>query len=156
MPMTLNPARHLIALGAAALLTGAAFAQPSPFAAAQGQSASQSSSQAPMPAERSDGALRYQCGGIGSDESTAMRAAMKNYPLSLLFARADGAYEANIDVRITPQGGSGQAMNFKAGGPVCLLKLPAGSYQVHVQGAGQSHDRNVKVGGAPQSLDFRF
>lgn len=86
-----------------------------------------------------------------------MRAAMKDYPLSLLFARADGAYEASIDVRITPQGGgSGQAMAFKAGGPVCLLQLPAGSYQVQVQGAGQSHSRTVKVGGAPQSLDFRF
>ncbi|AVP56267.1 hypothetical protein [Pulveribacter suum] len=109
-----------------------------------------------LPAAHEAGNLRYQCGGIGVDESSAMRAAMKDHPLSLLFARADGAYEANIDVRITPQGGSGQAMGFVANGPVCLLQLPAGSYKVDVQGAGQSHSRTVKVGGAPQSLDFRF
>ena len=40
----------------------------------------------------------YVCGGIGSDESTAMRAAMKDHPLSLLFARADGAYLADVAV----------------------------------------------------------
>ena len=37
---------------------------------------------------RSGGRRSYVCGGIGSDESTAMRAAMKDHPLSLLFARA--------------------------------------------------------------------
>lgn len=110
-----------------------------------------------LPQERSLGDLRYQCGGIGTDESTAMRAAMKDYPLSLLFARADGAYEANIEVRISSsQGGSSQARSFVANGPVCLLQLPQGSYRVDVQGAGQSHSRTVKVGGTPQSLDFRF
>jgi len=110
-----------------------------------------------LPTAHSLGDLRYQCGGIGTDESTAMRAAMKDYPLSLLFARADGAYEANIEVHISSsQGGSKQAQSFVASGPVCLLQLPPGSYRVDVQGAGQSHSRTVKVGGAPQSLDFRF
>ena len=107
------------------------------------------------PPMQSAGAVQYRCGGIGVDESTAMRAAMKDYPLSLLFARADGAYEANVDVRITPQGG-GDAMQLRAGGPVCLLQLPAGSYRVEVQGAGQNHSRTVQVGRAPQTLDFRF
>ena len=131
------------------LAAGSALAQqpaPSPSAAPQAR----------MPEAKTSGALHYQCGGIGVDESTAMRAAMKDYPLSLLFARADGAYEANISVRITPEGGQGAPMAFNAGGPVCLLQLPAGSYRVDVQGAGQKHERNVKVGGAPQSLDFRF
>ncbi|RZI90620.1 MAG: carboxypeptidase regulatory-like domain-containing protein, partial [Variovorax sp.] len=44
---------------------------------------------AQMPPMRGEGAARYVCGGIGSDESTAIRAAMKDHPLSLLFARAD-------------------------------------------------------------------
>ena len=39
---------------------------------------------------RGEGVARHACGGIGSDESTAMRLAMKSHPLSLLFARADG------------------------------------------------------------------
>ena len=53
--------------------------------------ASIAAAQSATPAMRGDGAARYVCGGIGSDESTAMRAAMKDHPLSLLFARADGA-----------------------------------------------------------------
>lgn len=120
------------------------------------QAAAPTNTQAHLPAQQTSGALRYQCGGIGTDESTAMRAAMGRYPLSLLFARADGAYEADVGVRITAQGASAQTMTFNAAGPVCLLQLPAGSYRVEVQGAGQSHARTVQIGGAPKTLDFRF
>jgi len=148
MPMH-HPTRRLalpalVPLGLAALLAGG------------GALAQSAASGATPPAQHAQATASHRCGGIGVDESTAMRAAMKDYPLSLLFARADGAYEANVDVRVSPQGGSGQAMQFTASGPVCLLQLPAGSYQVDVQGAGQRHSRTVKVGGAPQSLDFRF
>ena len=41
--------------------------------------------QGAMPSWQGAGAARYVCGGIGSDESTAMRAAMKDHPLALLF-----------------------------------------------------------------------
>jgi hypothetical protein len=47
-----------------------------------------------MSAMKEQGAGKYLCGGVGSDESTAMRAAMKDHPLALLFARASGAYLA--------------------------------------------------------------
>lgn len=144
-----------LAAAALTLASGPALAQQGGAAAAPASS-TQSGAQARMPAVQTQGPLRYQCGGIGSDESDAMRAAMKDHPLSLLFARADGAYEANVQVRISPQGGQGEALSFTAAGPVCLLQLPAGSYQVQVQGAGQSHSRTVRVGGSPQTLDFRF
>ncbi len=147
-PTPARRARRLASLGAAAAFLFAGATAPAQPSAGQ--------SEARLPAVQTAGALRYQCGGIGSDESEAMRAAMKDHPLSLLFARADGAYEANIEVRIRPQGGQGEAMSFVANGPVCLLQLPAGSYQVDVQGAGQSHSRTVQVGGGSRTLDFRF
>lgn len=75
------------ALAAAFLSIGAGA-----FTSAQAQSA--------MPAWKGEGATRYVCGGIGSDESNAMRAAMKEHPLALLFARADGAYLADLQVEI--------------------------------------------------------
>lgn len=92
-------------LGLCALLTSGA-------SAVQAQADS-----APRPgraAARADGRLRCTTSAAASarTKSTAMRAAMKDYPLSLLFARADGAYEANVDVRITPQGG-GDAMQLR-------------------------------------------
>jgi hypothetical protein len=80
-----------------------------------------------IPDMQQAGALRYSCGGIGEDESTLMRAAMKDYPLSLLFAQKDGAYLANVAVEVS----SGKdSSRFTANGPVCLIQLPAGSYKI--------------------------
>ncbi len=87
--------------------------------------------QGAMPPWQGAGPARYVCGGIGSDESTAMRAAMKDHPLALLFARADGAYLANVDVTI--KGGDANnaaALAFRASGQVCLVDLPNGRYVI--------------------------
>jgi len=108
--------------------------------------------QAPLPAMHGEGAVRWVCGGIGSDESTAMRAEMKSHPLSLLFARADGAYLASVDVQI--QGAA--SARLRAGGPVCLIDLPDGKYTVQASIEGTSKSQTVTVGGGPRTLDFRF
>lgn len=108
-----------------------------------------------MPPMRGDGAARYLCGGIGSDESAAFRAAMKEHPLALLFARADGAYEANVQVSIQDEKG-GAALAWEANGPVCLVDLPPGRYVVNAQAGGAGKKQSVTVGGGSKSLDFRF
>lgn len=110
--------------------------------------------QGAMPRMRGEGTARYVCGGIGSDESTAMRAAMKDHPLSLLFARPDGAYLANVEVDI--KGTAGSALRLRANGPVCLIDLPAGKYTVDASTEGMKKSQSVTVGGAPRTLDFRF
>ena len=107
------------------------------------------------PKLHSAGKLQYTCGGIGKDESTAMRAAMKDYPLALLFAGKDGEYLADLKVDIEPA--SGEAAQFTASGPVCLVKLADGAYTVTVtapEGAKQS--KKVEAGKGSKSLDFRF
>ncbi len=107
------------------------------------------------PKLHSAGKLQYTCGGIGKDESTAMRAAMKDYPLALLFAGKDGEYLADLKVDIQPA--SGEAAQFTASGPVCLVKLADGAYTVTVtapEGAKQS--KKVDAGKGSKSLDFRF
>lgn len=110
---------------------------------------------AQMPPMRGEGAARYVCGGIGSDESTAMRAAMKDHPLSLLFARADGAYLADVAVVIQGAGGA-PALSLRADGPVCLVDLPAGRYTVQATVEGMTKKQEVTLGGGPRSADFRF
>lgn len=108
-----------------------------------------------MPPMRGEGAARYVCGGIGLDESTAFRAAMKDHPLALLFARADGAYLAEVQVRI--EGADGQAvLTLRAGGPVCLIDLPAGRYVVHARLDGEAKQQSVTVGTGSRTADFRF
>jgi len=113
------------------------------------------SAQFAMPPMRGDGAARYLCGGIGSDESTAFRAAMKEHPLALLFARADGAYEANVEVSIHDDRGT-TALRWNANGPVCLVDLPPGRYVVNAELGGNRKQQGVTVGGGSKSLDFRF
>lgn len=114
--------------------------------------------QSAMPAWQGAGPTRYVCGGIGSDESNAMRGAMKEHPLSLLFARADGAYMASVDVTI--KGGdtnSSAAMAFRAGGPVCLIDIPDGRYTIDVTApGGQAKSQTVTVGGGAKTASFRF
>ncbi len=114
--------------------------------------------QGAMPPWQGAGAARYVCGGIGSDESTAMRSAMKEHPLALLFARADGAYMANVDVTI--KGGDANnaaALAFRANGPVCLVDLPNGRYVIDAAVPGGSpKSQTVTVGGGSKTADFRF
>lgn len=110
--------------------------------------------QGQIPEMQEAGALRYSCGGIGEDESTAMRSAMKNYPLALLFAEKSGAYLANVTVDIRSKQVSSQ---FTAEGPVCLIKLPAGSYKITATTkGGSSQSQSVQVGKTPRQLDFRY
>ena len=107
-----------------------------------------------IPDMQQAGALRYSCGGIGEDESTLMRAAMKDYPLSLLFAQKDGAYLANVAVEVS----SGKdSSRFTANGPVCLIQLPAGSYKITATTKeGSSQTQAAEIGRGPHQLDFRY
>ncbi|BEP45486.1 carboxypeptidase-like regulatory domain-containing protein [Variovorax sp. V15] len=125
-------------------------------ACAAGATAAQA--QGAMPPWQGAGPARYVCGGIGSDESTAMRAAMKEHPLALLFARADGAYLANVDVTIKGgDAGNAAALAFRASGPVCLVDVPNGRYVIDVAApGGATKSQAVTVGGGPKTADFRF
>ena len=108
-----------------------------------------------MPPMQSQGAVKFVCGGIGSDESTAMRAGMKSHPLSLLFARADGAYLAEVGVTVTNAAGN-QVLKTRANGPVCLIDLPAGKYTIEADSQGAVKKHTVTIGGAPVTADLRF
>lgn len=111
--------------------------------------------QSAMPQWKGEGAVRYVCGGIGSDESTAMRAAMKDHPLALLFARSDGAYLADVQVDIKGADGA-PSLALRASGPVCLVDLPAGRYTIDAAMAGSAKSQAVAVGSGSKTVDFRF
>ena len=130
-------------------------AQPEPPVTMPAEKVSPRIVPAEVPATTASVASRHRCGGIGSDESTAMRAQMKGHPLSLLFATNGGAYLADIDVAI--QGPSAvPPLLFRAHGPVCLIDLPAGSYTVVATSGGASKKESVTLGAGSKTLDFRF
>jgi len=106
-------------------------------------------------AQKADGPT-HVCGGIGSDESVAMRSQMKDHPLSLMFARPDGAYLADVDVTIQDAATAAPAYVFRARGPLCLVDLPTGSYMVQASSGGVTKNLPVTIASAPRTVDFRF
>ncbi len=152
MPINLRFLAGAIASCACASAPWLAQAQPQAPAAVEVTSAPSSVA---IPAMKSQGAAHFVCAGIGLDESTAMRAAMKDHALSLLFARADGEYMADVNVKITSTSGA-SALAVRAAGPVCLIDLPAGRYTVEAKSGGVSKTVAVTLGSSPKTVDFRF
>jgi hypothetical protein len=108
-----------------------------------------------LPAMKSQDAGRYVCGGVGADESQALRAAMKDHPLSMLFARAGGAYLADVEVRVKDAQGA-TALAIRTEGPVCLVDLPPGRYTIEAVSDGVAKNQAVTLGDGPRTADFRF
>ena len=134
--------RLLVSCAAAALCLGAVSAH------AQDKRA--------LPAMHMQGSAGYVCGGIGLDESTLFRSAMKSHPLSLLFARPGGDYLADVQVDIKARSGE-SVLSMTAGGPVCLVDLPAGRYTIAATSGGTTKNATVTVGsGGSKTADFRF
>ena len=137
------------------LAAAAVQAQPAPPVTMPAEKVSPRIVPSEVPAANASVASRYRCGGVGSDDSDAIRAQMKEHPLSLLFARPGGSYLADIEVSI--QGPANvQPLNFRANGPVCLIDLPAGNYTVHATSGGVTKKESIIVGAGPKTLDFRF
>lgn len=111
--------------------------------------------QSSLPPAQTQGNITYRCGGIGSPRSEEMRAAMKQHPLSMLFATPSGEYRAAVNVTVKDAAGK-TVLKVPSTGPICLIDLPDGRYKVEVASSGKTRMQSVNVGGGPKSLDFRF
>lgn len=126
--------KRLGGVAAAALLTMAAAAPAFVFA--------QDNASA-LPAATTVGNASFISGGIGLDESEAMKAAASNYALELVFsAKSDGktpgasaAYTADVKVKITDRAGK-TVIDTVSQGPYLLANLPDGVYQVEASADG--------------------
>lgn len=120
----------------AAVLLGAALTVAAP-----------GTSHAQMPAPQTQNDVQYVMGGIGSDESEAIKSAMKDYPLALIFARPQeggAAYLSDVQVSIDNEAGK-RVLEVKPDGPYLLVKLPPGSYKVTATSGGKSQDKTLSV-----------
>ena len=119
---------HKIFTAALALgLAGAAFAQEG------------------LPPVQTFGSVTFVTGGIGLDESTAIKAAEKDFALSLLFAQAKrGEYLSDVKVSIKDKAGK-TVLEAVSDGPMLLAKLPAGVYKVSAEHEGNTLVKTVRV-----------
>jgi len=113
-----------------------------------------------LPQERWQGSIAYLAGGIGSDEAAAMRRAAASYPLMLELVAPGGGghgeYVADAQVEIDNPAGKA-VLATTVDGPLLLVRLPAGSYALHVAWNGTVKRRNVTLArGEQQHVVFEF
>jgi len=113
-----------------------------------------------VPQEHRQGSIAYVAGGVGSDEADAMRRAAASYPLLLELVSPGGGwhdqYVADAQVEIDGPAGE-QLLATTVDGPLLLVRLPAGSYVLHVAWNGITERRNLTIAqGERQHVVFEF
>lgn len=100
--------------------------------------------------------IEYLNGGIGQTEAQQMKLAARDYSLSLLFATPSGQYLADVDVQLKNSVGAA-VLNVEGVGPLLLVKLPPGRYQVEAAYNGTSKKAVVDIRrGARREIDLRW
>jgi opacity protein-like surface antigen len=112
-----------------------------------------------LPPERSQGSVTYVSGGIGKDESDAMKQAASRYSLIIEMASPASPraqYVADVKIDIRDQRGA-TVLSVTSDGPFLLANLPPGRYTVNAAKNGTTQQRNIVVGsGAHPRLMFSF
>lgn len=100
-----------------------------------------------LPPLQTFGSVSYITGGIGLDESRAIKAAEKDFTLSLLFAQTKrGEYLSDVKVSIVDKAGK-TVLEAVSDGPILLARLPAGAYQVSADYDGKVLVKTVRIEG---------
>ena len=112
-----------------------------------------------LPPERSQGSVTYVSGGIGKDESDAMKQAASRYSLAIEMASPASPraqYVADVKIDIRDQRGA-TVLSTTSDGPILLAKLPPGRYTVNASKNGTSQQRDIVVGSSgPVRATFSF
>lgn len=110
-----------------------------------------------LPPVQHSGVNTFVTGGIGLDESTAFKSAMKDWPLSMQFAEKDGQRAHYVaDVQVVVLDAKGQvAIKAKSDGPFMLVKIPVGVYKIDATLAGKTLHQQVEIKeGQPAKVTF--
>jgi hypothetical protein len=99
-----------------------------------------------LPPMHKQGEVSYLSGGIGLNESDAIKHVAKAYPLELEFvlkAKPKAEYVANVKVQI--KNARDMTMLKTTTGPFLLAKLPAGKYTISANRDGKVMHRQVEI-----------
>jgi hypothetical protein len=110
-------------------------------------SAAQAQTDGALPPVQKSGAVEYLSGGIGLDESTAIKSASRHWPLSLVFSvQAADKAEFASDVKLEIRDAKGaMVLETSASGPFLLAQLAPGSYSQRATQAGKTLERKAQV-----------
>jgi hypothetical protein len=100
-----------------------------------------------LPPLQRSGDISYISGGIGEDESRAIKAVAAQYPLWLTFIARNGGkdtYSAPQELTILQADGA-PVLDLKPDGPFLLVNLPAGKYRITAGSASASKTQTVEI-----------
>ncbi|WP_303785759.1 hypothetical protein [Azovibrio restrictus] len=102
---------------------------------------------APLPAlaqTAADSPVTLQCGGIGSDESSAMLAESKQQSLTLLYVSSDGHYMSDVQTRI--ESVKGEHVAEQNCGPIGQVNVAApGRYKLKASFGDQKQEKTLTL-----------
>lgn len=84
-------------------------------------------------------------GGIGEDDAMRMHQAIGDYNLKLVFTGEGGVYLADVNYVLRDKSGKVTAQGTSYG-PILMLKVPAGTYQLEAEAEGYSKKQSIKAG----------
>lgn len=101
-------------------------------------------------------AIRYISGGVGEEDLQALDIEQDNHRLKMVFTTLDGTFLADIAVLVLDTKNN-TLLDTRSEGPVMLLDLPSGNYQVRATYALETISKNIVS--SPSRLNtvyFRF
>jgi hypothetical protein len=140
-------------------LAGNAFAQGSPGTVGGSETDMTSAGNTMgggLPQIQQQGTVSYVSGGVGLDESQALKREAPHWPLSMSFIGPTADYLSEVHVRIVGAEGA-EVLNAESRGPYMLVKLPPGKYTVLARYKDQEQKRAVTVSAQGSArADFRW
>jgi hypothetical protein len=97
-----------------------------------------------LPQIQQQGDVSYTSGGVGKDESDALRAAQHSWPLSMRFTGPTADYLADVHVKIT-DAHSADVLDATSRGPYMLVKLRPGHYTVQASYKDHTQSKSVTI-----------
>ena len=88
----------------------------------------------------------YLNGGVGDEETEAMRSVAKDYPLRMTFSERDGGFIGDVSVTITDAKGE-SVFELPKAGPMLYVMLPKGKYNISASSNGKTQSRKVMLSG---------
>lgn len=109
---------------------------------------------------REQDGIAWACGGIGYGERSALRALEARSNLVLLFVSGSrGAFVADVGVRITHSAQADVGLEIVSEGPMCVVRLPTGTWQVQARWRDETRQQTVQVpsaAGSPRRVTLSF
>ena len=112
-----------------------------------------------VPTIQTEGSIKFIAGGIGSEESSSMKAEAKNWPLLIELSQKDGMksdWITEVNIIITDTKGN-PILNQSNQGPMLLVGLKPGKYMIECTYLNVKMARTVVITSAmPQKISFQW